>query len=68
MDEKINYPYDFGLHLVILVLSCLIPFTYFVGLIIYWIVVVKKFHRIISSVIVKPFCYGDRIRLFQDSA
>ena len=68
MDHKVNHPYDFGLHLTIFALSCLIPFTYFVGLIIYWIVVVKKFHRIISSVIVKPFRYGDRIRLLQHSS
>ena len=68
VDRKGPKSYDFGLHLAILVLSCLIPFTYFVGLIIYWIVVVKKFHRIISSVIVKPFHYGDRIRLLQHSS
>ena len=68
MDDKLNHPYNFGIHLTILALSCLIPFTYFVGLIIYWIVVVKKFHRIISSVIVKPFRYGDRIRLLQHSS
>ena len=68
MDDKVNHPYDFGLHLTIFALSCLIPFTYFVGLIIYWIVVVKKFHRIISSVIVKPFRYGNRIRLLQHSS
>ena len=68
VDYKINYPLDFGLHLTILALSCLIPFTYFVGLIIYWIVVVKKFHRIISSVIVKPFRNGNRIRLLQHSS
>ena len=68
MDEELNHPYDFGLRLAILALSSLIPFTYFVGLIIYWIVVVKKCHRIISSVIVKPFHYGDRIRLLQHSS
>ena len=33
--------------------------------VIYWIFVVKKFHRIISSVIVKPFRHDDRIRLLQ---
>ena len=68
MDDKLNHSYDFGIHLTILALSCLIPFTYFVGLIIYWIVVVKKFHRIISSVIVKHFRHGDRIRLLQHSS
>ena len=68
MDGKGANSYDFGFHLAILALSSLIPFTYFVGLIIYWIVVVKKFHRIISSVIVKPFHYGDRIRLLQHSS
>ena len=67
-DDKLNHPFDFSFNLVIFSLSCLIPFTYFIGLIIYWIIVVKKFHRIISSVILKPFRYGDRIRLLQDSS
>ena len=68
VDGKGANSYDFGLHLTIFALSSLIPFTYFVGLIIYWIVVVKKFHRIISSVIVKPFHNGNRIRLLQHSS
>ena len=67
MDEKLNHLFNFGFNLAIFSLGSLIPFTYFVGLIIYWIVV-KKFHRIISSVIVKPFHYGDRIRLLQHSS
>ena len=68
VDGKGATSYGFGLHLAILALSSLIPFAYFVGLIIYWIVVVKKFYRIISSVIVKPFHNGNRIRLLQHSS
>ena len=68
MDDKLNHPFNFGFNLEIFSLGSLIPFTYFVGLIIYWIFVVKKFHRIISLVIVKPFRYGDRIRLLQHSS
>jgi len=37
--------FDFSLHLAVLVLSVLIQFAYFTGLMLYWLLVVKKWHR-----------------------
>ena len=52
--------FDFILRLVLLVLSCFIPFAYFVGLILYWLLVVKKLHKWTARHI--PFS-GERMRL-----
>ena len=52
--------FDFVLHVVLLVLSCFIPFAYFVGLILYWLLVVKKSHKWIAQHILFS---GERMRL-----
>ena len=43
--------FDFGLHVTLLVVSCLIQFTYFSGLMLHWLLVVKMWHKkVLASV------------------
>ena len=57
--------FDFVLHVVLLVLSCFIPFAYFVGIILYWLLVVKKVHK---WTVRRVLFSGERMRLLHNTA
>ena len=58
---------NFALHLFILSLGCLIPSLYFLGLILYWLLVVKRFHLRMRKHLGRMLCYADSTRLLLSS-
>ena len=54
---------EFKFHLSILILATLIPSVYFIGLVIYWVIVLKKLHSRIKRKILDMFRHSDQILL-----
>ena len=56
--------HDLEVHLIMLLLGSLIPILYIIGLIIYWLVVMRRIHRKIMTMLRQWFCRSEgRTRL-----
>lgn len=63
LDLQGDEGFDFILHLTILSIGSLIPLLYIVGLIVYWLLVVKKLHRWILVSLRRMICPAEQMRL-----